>query len=249
MAGMSVSAQWLDNGSFSYTNDRVGIGFETNPSSAMFLSVNGPSYINGTIFTSRIAAYNPSNRFDFGWGATAGSNLEFYSNDHPTSPGQMRFVFGKANTGNVNYLSYDASTGWTSRLFVNYDGNIGIGTQTPSSKLDVKGEIKAHSISIDGDLTGNALAINGKITAKEVEVTLDGWPDYVFSDDYELSPLSEVEIFVKENKHLPGIPSEKEIIENGLSVGQMNQKMMEKIEELTLYVIELQKEVERLKNK
>lgn len=238
--------QWVDNGDFSYSNDRVGIGFATNPSPAMYLSVNGPSYINGAIFTSRIAAYSPTNRFDFGWGATAGSNLEFYSNDHTTSPGQMRFVFGKANTGNVNYLSYDASTGWTSRLFVNYDGNIGIGTQSPTSKLDVQGEIKAHSLSINGDLTGNTLAINGKITAKEVEVTLDGWPDYVFSEDYTLSPLSDVEEFIKQNKHLPGVPTEKEINEEGLSLGQMNKLMMEKIEELTLYIIDLEKKINKL---
>jgi hypothetical protein len=93
----------------------------------------------------------------------------------------------------------------------------------------------------------SALAVNGKITCKEVEVTLTGWADYVFNDDYQLTPLSEVEKFIKENKHLEGIPSEKEIVENGLSVGEMNKQLMKKVEELTLYVIQLQKQVNELK--
>jgi hypothetical protein len=97
------------------------------------------------------------------------------------------------------------------------------------------------------EATGN-MYVDGKITAKEVEVKSDVWADYVFHDDYKLKSLNEVEAFIKENKHLPGIPSEKEVIENGLSVGEMNRKMMEKIEELTLYVIELEKEVKKLKN-
>jgi hypothetical protein len=112
-------------------------------------------------------------------------------------------------------------------LYIKAGGFVGIGTINPQS----------------------ALAVNGKITCKEVEVTLTGWPDYVFEKEYKLSPLSEVEKYIKENNHLPGIPTSKEVIENGLSVGEMNVKMMEKIEELTLYVIQLQKEIEVLKNK
>ncbi|WP_416864897.1 MAG: hypothetical protein ACMVP2_20560 [Imperialibacter sp.] len=71
--------------------------------------------------------------------------------------------------------------------------------------------------------------------------------DYVFEDNYYLKPLSEVEAYVKENHHLPGIPSANEIKETGWQVGEMNNMLLEKVEELTLYMIELKKENEKLK--
>lgn len=86
--------------------------------------------------------------------------------------------------------------------------------------------------------------INGKLTAQEVEIKIDTGADFVFKPDYNLIPLSEVESFVKENQHLPDIPSEKEMKENGLNVNDMQIKLLQKIEELTLYVIELKKENE-----
>jgi hypothetical protein len=71
-------------------------------------------------------------------------------------------------------------------------------------------------------------------------------PDYVFAKNYTLKSLDEVEDFIKKNNHLPGIPSAKTIETNGLSVGEMQKMQMEKIEELTLYIIELKKEIEKL---
>ncbi len=96
---------------------------------------------------------------------------------------------------------------------------------------------------------GYHLAINGLMKSKEVVVELANWADYVFQKDYQLKPLEEVEEFIKENKHLPNIPSAAEIEKNGLKVGDVQKRMMEKIEELTLYIIELKKEIELLKNK
>jgi hypothetical protein len=90
------------------------------------------------------------------------------------------------------------------------------------------------------------LRVNGKIDANEVEVSLNHWNDYVFHDDYKLMPLSELESFVNANKHLPEIPSEKEVIENGINIGEMNALLLKKIEELTLYVIELKKQLDQL---
>lgn len=92
------------------------------------------------------------------------------------------------------------------------------------------------------------LAVNGNIRTKEVIVET-GWADYVFAERYHLKPLEEVEAFIKQNNHLPNIPSAKEIEENGLHLGDVQKRMMEKIEELTLYVIELKKEIEILKKK
>ena len=88
---------------------------------------------------------------------------------------------------------------------------------------------------------------SGTITACKVVVANPGWCDYVFDDKYKLPSLSEVEQFVKQHKHLPDVPSEKEVTENGIDVGQMNTILLKKIEELTLYSIEQQKQINELK--
>ena len=91
-------------------------------------------------------------------------------------------------------------------------------------------------------VTGNA-SVNGTITAKEVVVTQRNWPDYVLKNDYNLLDIEKVDAFIKENGHLPKIPSGKQIEENGANIGEVQKCMMEKIEELTLYVIQLNKTV------
>lgn len=91
-------------------------------------------------------------------------------------------------------------------------------------------------------------AIDGKLTVKEVEVKLVTGADFVFKPDYKLPPLAEVEYFVKENQHLPEIPSEKEMIENGVNINEMQIKLLQKIEELTLYIIEQDKKIESLQS-
>ncbi|MCG8411990.1 MAG: hypothetical protein MI739_11975, partial [Bacteroidales bacterium] len=91
------------------------------------------------------------------------------------------------------------------------------------------------------------LAVQGKIGAHEIVVTTDGWYDFVFDKDYKLKDLKEVENFIEENNHLPDIPSEKEVLENGIQIGEMNAKLLQKIEELTLYTIAQQKEIEELR--
>lgn len=89
-------------------------------------------------------------------------------------------------------------------------------------------------------------AIDGKLTVKEVEVRIDAGADFVFEPDYNLKPLSELETFVKENKHLPEIPSEKQMREDGLNINDMQIKLLQKIEELTLYVITQDKRIKAL---
>ncbi|WP_133250137.1 hypothetical protein [Marinifilum breve] len=104
------------------------------------------------------------------------------------------------------------------------DGNVGIGTISPNHKLDVKGTIRTQELKVD----------------------MQG-ADFVFEEDYQLRSLEEVEDFVKENKHLPDVAPAKEMQENGVNQSEMNQKLLQKIEELTLYVIEIKKEVKTLK--
>lgn len=97
---------------------------------------------------------------------------------------------------------------------------------------------------------GNGIVNAQKIYAKEVEVRLDAmdkyWFDYVFDNDYKLISLSELEQFIKTKKHLPEIPSEKEVKENGINLGEIQGKLLLKIEELTLYMIEQEKQLKDL---
>ncbi|MCL9805149.1 hypothetical protein NAT51_06440 [Flavobacterium amniphilum] len=90
------------------------------------------------------------------------------------------------------------------------------------------------------------LSVKGKIRAEEIKV-YSTWADYVFADEYQLRPLSELEKFIKENKHLPNVPSAKEVTENGLALGEMVKVQQEKIEELTLYIIDQNKKLEELR--
>ncbi len=93
------------------------------------------------------------------------------------------------------------------------------------------------------------LTVEGRIGAREVKVTLQNpWPDYVFSPGYRLPDLSKIEQHILTYRHLPGIPSSAEVEKNGgIDLGEMNRKLLEKLEELTLYIIAQQKEIEKLK--
>lgn len=96
---------------------------------------------------------------------------------------------------------------------------------------------------------GYILVVDGKAIMEEVEVQLsNNWPDYVFEEDYKLQSLSELEEAVKETKHLPGIPTASEIQSSGLALGEMQARLLEKIEELTLYVIQINKELSKVQS-
>jgi hypothetical protein len=112
-------------------------------------------------------------------------------------------------------------TGLRTPIYLQAGGNVGIGTLHPGYILDV----------------------NGTIHTKEVKVDLTGWSDFVFAPTYQLRPLSEVEKYVKTNSHLPEIPSAAEVTQNGLSLGEMQNKLLQKVEELTLYAIEQDKKI------
>ncbi len=136
-----------------------------------------------------------------------------------------------ANTNTIAFMGvadqvstgfYGNVSGWGLIMNTN-TGNVGIGTLNPTYKLSVNGDIRTKEVVVEAN-----------------------WADYVFDKKYKLSSLDEVEKFIQHNKHLPNIPSAKEVEEKGLHVGDVQKRMMAKIEELTLYMIDANKKIERL---
>jgi hypothetical protein len=130
----------------------------------------------------------------------------------------------------------------------------GINTEWPNATLDVNGSLKADHVGIGTDAPAAIdstwkLFVEGGIKAREILVTVDPFADYVFNDDYNLMKLSDLETFVKTNHHLPGIPSAAQVEEaGGIAVGAFQTKLLEKIEEQSLYIISLQKQIDELKS-
>jgi filamentous hemagglutinin family protein len=117
-----------------------------------------------------------------------------------------------------------------------------------NGNLSVQGNLVVGSVT---PVAGYKLQVEEGILAEKVKIALKSsgdWSDYVFGQDYKLKPLSEVETFINRNKHLPGVPSANELVkEGGINVNEMFAMQMEKIEELTLYLIEVKKEINALK--
>ncbi|TDQ11806.1 hypothetical protein [Pedobacter metabolipauper] len=105
-----------------------------------------------------------------------------------------------------------------------YNGNVGIGISNPADKL----------------------AVNGTIRSKEIKVEVANWPDFVFENDYKIRTLPELEYYIKAYKHLPDMPSAKEVETEGISLGEMNKKLVKQVEELSLYLIEKDKVITQL---
>jgi hypothetical protein len=97
----------------------------------------------------------------------------------------------------------------------------------------------------ESKFTGN-IRCGGKIFATEIEVKTNVWSDYVFSSNYNLLPLKALESFISANNHLPEVPTESQVIENGYNINEFNVLLLKKIEELTLYIIELNNKVEAI---
>jgi hypothetical protein len=155
----------------------------------------------------------------------------------------------------------------SNRMILKADGRIGIGKSNPVYTLDVSGAINGSALLINsqpiiqsqwtssgsnvsfnsgivsiGTVTapaGYKLAVGGKIVSEEIVVKLQAnWPDYVFEKDYKLPSLAELSLFIRRQKRLPGVPSAKDVEHRGLSIGEMNVILLQKIEELTLYILQ-----------
>jgi hypothetical protein len=203
---------------FTINSGQIGIG-TTNPSSKLEV-VGGDSK-----FDNNYNLYIPSTGSSYFWkGADGVDNVRLSVWDkftfyNPTTAG--------LNTNNSNWnVQIGARDGSIitrgSSYFAITSGNVGVGTISPAYKLDVIGTIRAREIKVD---------LNGA--------------DFVFENNYKLMPISELETFVKEQKHLPEIVPAKEMKENGTDLGDLNSKLLQKMEEMTLYMIEQNKKIEQ----
>lgn len=254
--------------------------------------------VGGNILISRVA-----NRNDKAPGSTNGSILfgDVTSTQYPFGAWGIEYLNDSENGYGLNFWKTADANGTTINyvLFLceegSYKGNVGIGTKTPSCKLEVSGSAKTTSLQTGtlnvtgnvsfGNLAGNTtkivtvgtdgklnaksglfiadngnvrigsgtgnpsktLEVNGTIRSKEVIVEVANWSDFVFDNDYKLMSLKDTESFIKQNGHLPNVPSASEVEKEGIQLGEMNAILLQKVEELTLYVIELQKQIDELK--
>jgi len=199
-----------------FRNDgNVGIGTTTPSEKLHIVNASGPSKMVTTSTGGPSSIF--TERTDGSWcGLSSGLNGSSLIIEN----GQT-FTIARALTSETPYSS--SYFGDASLLTIKPDGNIGIGTTDPKSKL----------------------AVDGKIRATEVKVMADvNVPDYVFAADYKLRTLKETQDFIARNHHLPEIPSAAEIGEDGFNLGEMDMRLLKKIEELTLYQIELMEKME-----
>ncbi len=140
----------------------------------------------------------------------------------------------------VTTTDYDARIACSNGNGVTAGGNLVF----EAARTVATGQVLVGTTTVNPNAAAtDLLQVNGGVIAKKLTVTTNGFPDYVFAADYKLRPLSEVEAFIKDNKHLPGVPSEAQVVRDGLSVDGMIKHQMEKIEELTLYAIAQDKEL------
>lgn len=225
-------AVFISSVSFSQTvylnTDAILINTYTSDGSK--LQVTGASSFNGAVRFQGLTGNSNSNKVlvadDNGW--------VFYRNLSTLQGNAGWTMSGNAGSSEVtNFIGttdnqpvvFRTNNTETMRILAN--GNIGVGISSPTSKFEV----------------------NGIIRAKKVIVTQSTWPDYVFETSYKLPSLESVSSFIKANKHLPEMPSASAIEKDGQDVGDIQKLLLKKVEELTLYVIEQQKEIQLLKER
>ena len=183
-------------------------------------------------------------------GTSAGSTIEIarFSGVN-VNISQLRFQLNRYASGNDWYsasMRLQHVIDYTNAGYIEFDpinGNAGVAIGSANNEI-----IRFASSGYVGIGTINPqslLAVKGTITAQKVVVTQTGWSDYVFDSSYQLLPLSSVESFIQTNKHLPDVPSARDIQKEGNDLADNQRVLLQKIEELTLYIIQQNKKIER----
>lgn len=217
----------VDKGFIQLVNDDIKIG--TNSANA-----NG-KFIVRTDATDR-AWFHNDGKVSLGTVSTNGAQLSI-GNDFATAG--INFFNDNTNTFNIS--------SWAGNAWVETFTDQLILRSGSGASLYLKNNGQA-TIGLVSPAVNYRLTVLGKIMCADVTTSpVYNWPDYVFADTYKLKPLSEVKKFIEENKHLYGIPSAAQIEKEGIQLGDMSKRLMEKVEELTLYIIQLQEQVDELK--
>lgn len=182
-----------------------------------------------------------------------GGWLQIYDPANPTTSGLLNFQTWAGGSSIDASVSGNTPTnvGTSDRLLINYfcGNSTFINTGPNGGEVHLGKTIIGGQSQKTGSYTNALLNVNGIMVAREIVVTAQNWADFVFASDYKLPKLQDVEKYYLANKHLPEIPSEKEVIDNGINVADMNKLLLKKVEELTIYLVQQQKEIEALKNK
>ncbi|WP_285060267.1 hypothetical protein [Pedobacter ginsengisoli] len=200
------------------TTGKVGVG-TTSPASLLHLNGTSTTNASGDVILILQAAHSSST-------IGSGGIVKFTNNVASANVASIRTYTEGASNVSLRFQTGYGTGALTDRMTISNSGNVGIGTTTPAEKLSVK----------------------GKIRAQEVKVEMANWADFVFAKDFKLPTLKETEKHIQEKGHLPGIPSAAEVEKNGIELGDMNKKLLQKIEELTLYLIEQEKKIQTLNN-
>lgn len=191
-------------------------------------------------------------------GSVAGNGLESTRFSHFNANRSSLIIHSWRHTAGANWLS--ASTSITQQTDVTNQGFITFNPPSGLGGLALGVWATGNAININAsaavgmgtwDTRGYKLAVVGGILADKIKVAVPGsaqWADYVFAKNYQLMPLAQVEQYIKAHQHLPNVPSAAEMVKEGNDLGKTTAKLLEKIEELTLYMIELKKENEGIKN-
>jgi hypothetical protein len=305
--------------SIALNTGNVGIGTTTPSAKLEVVGNGGITSFTGTTSLGLLVRGSNNGNDDL-----SGIDFTGYSADYNAKP--LARIAVKP-TSNGSYLLFGTSNGYTNgitntAMAIDYNGNVGVGTTTPISKLDVRGDlyidkgnddshiywgshnmtmgtkpgdyshnvftlkpggasqgklfsvlkmysansessfeqkVQIHSDDVsyfNGGNVGigttnpmNKLDVNGTVHAREVKIDNNNWPDFVFKSNYKLRQLVEVENFIKVNGHLPEMPKAEDVHSNGVNVSDMQAKLLQKVEEMTLYIIEQNKQIKELQNR
>lgn len=212
-------------------NGNIAIGDPYNSNPLQKLHITGNLLIDGT--TSSLF---------FGEGAGSSAVGEYGLEYMPGGLNFWKPWGAPTNPGGVmNYI-----------LYLNDNGNVGVNTSNPTARFTVNGKTLIGDPAAVNLSTANNYGLyvqDGVLTSKVKVATVNGsnWSDYVFAADYRLRPLAEVESFIAANRHLPEVPSACDVEDNGIDMADMSATLLKKIEELTLYTIDQQKQIDALR--
>ncbi len=171
--------------------------------------------------------------------------------DNPIASLDVRGRISMSTGAFAGYIPVSDANGtmsWTDPSSIGTNSVWNINTATNSNDIYYSGgNVSIGTLKTTAGQTDFMLSVAGNVRAESVEVSLkQTWPDYVFNKDYKLNNLHEIEEYINKNKHLPNVPSEEEVKREGINLGEMDAILLRKIEELTLYVIQQQKQIEAL---